>query len=455
MTRSLAVRLTALFAACASVVFVVAGVVIYMVLQAGIHDQLRYELGLRGGWVESSVLRTQSESQWRLWLTPTMDAMEAERSGMRVWLISDQPGFRYGTPSADVIALSRQGGFGFLQDHGRGPAWMTWSRTLPADGDRPEVRLVLAKDPARFWDTLNAFRLMLIVLGSAGVVVVALLGHGMARFGLRPLRRLSRQAQALDPNHKGQRLALKPMPAELDDLTASFNGALARLETAYQQLEGFNADVAHELRTPLTNLIGQTQVMLTRPRSNAELEEVLHSNLEDMERLKAIVNDMLFLARADQGAAASRQLAVCMADEVRKVAEFLEPLFDERGVTLRVEGDTKCSVETALLRRALSNLMRNAIQHATPGDEVQASILREGAQVRLAITNPGPEIPAQHLPHLFDRFYRVDSARLNSGGNHGLGLAIVNAIAVMHRGTVFVESANGLNTFGLLLPAEG
>jgi two-component system heavy metal sensor histidine kinase CusS len=331
---------------------------------------------------------------------------------------------------------------------------MTWSKVVAGDGNRPTVTFVLVKDPLRFLETLDAFRYALIALGSGGVLAVAVLGFGIARLGLRPLERLSRQAHALDPSHQEQRLDLTPMPAELSELTGSFNGALARLETAYQQLEAFNADVAHELRTPLTNLIGQTQVTLTRKRSAAELEEVLRSNLEEMERLKGIVNDMLFLARADQGAAATRLVTTSIAGEVGKVLDFLEPLIEDRGVRINLHGDELGSIETALLRRALGNLLQNAIEHSTPGDEIAVAITREGEQIQVAVSNPGGEIDGRHLAHLFDRFYRVDSARRNPGGNHGLGLAIVKAIALMHRGSVFARSEQGRNTFGFTLAAD-
>lgn len=454
MTRYLSARLTVLFAACAAVVFFGAGLALYLVLQEGLTRQVRGELKLRGAWVESIVLRVQGEAQWRLWMAPKLSAMDLERSNTRAWIVSANPAFSYGEAPADVTALAQVDGYGVLANPAGGEALMTWTRRIPPDGERPVVTVVLAKDPLRFWETLEAFRLAMLGLGLAGVLAVALLGYGIARVGLRPLQRLSRQAQALEPNHNEQRLALKPMPAELDDLTASFNGALDRLQAAYQQLEAFNADVAHELRTPLTNLIGQTQVVLTRRRDAHELEEVLQSNLEEMERLKAIVNDMLFLARADQGAAASRHAEVDMADEVALVIEYLEPLADERGVSVVVQGDERACVETALMRRALSNLLLNAVEHSAQGDQVVVALAREGAQVTVAVSNPGRTIAGKHLPHLFDRFYRVEASRSNDGGNHGLGLAIVKAIAVMHRGSVFARSERGVNTFGLTLPAS-
>jgi len=454
MTRHLSIRLTAMFAFCAAAVFLIGGVTLYGVLREGLMQQVRQELMLRGGWAEAIVTRVQDESQWRLWLTPKFNASEMGRSELRLWIVSDTPGFNYGPPRPDIEQLARTSGFGQLFEPNHPCALTTLTKVVPGDGNRPQVTVVLVKDPLRFLETLVAFRYALIALGGGGVLAVAFLGFGIARLGLRPLERLSRQAQALDPSHQEQRLDLTPMPAELSKLTGSFNGALARLEAAYQQLEAFNADVAHELRTPLTNLIGQTQVTLTRERSAAELADVLHSNLEEMERLKGIVNDMLFLARADQGAAATRLVTTSIAGEVGKVVDFLEPLIEERGVHIKLHGDEMGSIETALLRRALGNLLQNAIEHSSPGDEIAVAITREGEQVQVAVSNPGNEIEGRHLAHLFDRFYRVDSARRNPGGNHGLGLAIVKAIALMHRGSVFARSEQGRNTFGFTLAAE-
>jgi two-component system heavy metal sensor histidine kinase CusS len=456
MTRHLSVRLTLMFAACAAVVFLLGGWALYRMLNEGLMAQVKSEMRLQGGRAEAIALRMQNDAQWRWWLMPKFNMIEAERSDVRLWIVSAVPEFSYGgTPPPEILALAKVGGFGELVEPGHPCTLMTWTKTLPADGDRPEVTLVLVKDPLHFLQTLAGFRGGLIGLGLLGVLAVAVLGYGIARVGLRPLERLSRQAQALDPKHPQQRLALRPMPAELDNLTASFNGALAGLETAYRQLEAFNADVAHELRTPLTNLIGQTQVLLTRERSAADLEEVLRSNLEELERLKAIVNDMLFLARADQGAAASRHARTSMAAEVRMVADYLEVLFDERGVSLRIEGDEQGCVETALLRRALGNLLQNAIEHSQAGDEIVVDIGRLGEQIQVAVSNPGGAIEERHLTQLFDRFYRVDGARRNSSGaSHGLGLAIVKAIALMHRGSVFARSQDGRNTFGFRLTAS-
>jgi len=258
------------------------------------------------------------------------------------------------------------------------------------------------------------------------------------------------QARALRPKTLSQRLQVEQLPVELEDLTGAFNGALGRLEEAYRQLEGFNADVAHELRTPLANMIGGTQVALSRQRSAAEFQEVLQSNLEELERLRSIVNDMLFLARADQGEAATGLTAADVAREVEMTIEFFEPLLDETGTRVAIEGElrARATMNVALFRRALSNLLQNAIEHSAAGAALVVTISRRAGAVWIAVANPGATVAAAHLPRLFDRFYRVDSARAKSWESHGLGLSIVKAIAEMHNGSVFASSHNGFNVIG-------
>ena len=270
--------------------------------------------------------------------------------------------------------------------------------------------------------------------------------------GLKPLGKLSDEAQKLAPPKLSGRLQLSPLPPELSQFVNSFNSTLDRVEQAYSRLESFNADVAHELRSPLTNLIGQTQVALTRGRSAEHYFEVLQSNREELERLRSIINDMLFLASADQGSKATKLIESSLADEVATTLDYLDFILEDAQVQVRVRGDALVQIEKAHLRRALINLLSNAVQHTAPGQVIEVNIEVQDHHVAIGVTNPGDEIASEHLPRLFERFYRVDASRSNSGANHGLGLAIVKAIALMHGGDVFVRSDGGGNTFGITLP---
>jgi len=321
---------------------------------------------------------------------------------------------------------------------------------LPAEGAKPALDILIAADVRATEHVLANFGIALSLLWFAGLASMVLLGAGVARRGLEPVKALSRQAHALGPGALSQRLPERGIPHELVTLAQSFNRVLDRLEQAYRQLEAFNADVAHELRTPLLNLSGSTEVALSRNRSVGELREVLASNFEESERLKSIVNDMLFLARADQGERATTQ-HVALDRIVRDVAEFFEPVLEEHRIALEIDGTASVSGDTGLLRRAVTNLLSNALAYTDDGRTIRIEMAADG-DVSLRVRNAGPAISDEHLPHIFDRFYRVDPARSGRPQGHGLGLAIVKAIARMHGGSVFASSHGGVTEVGFRLP---
>jgi two-component system heavy metal sensor histidine kinase CusS len=454
MIRSIAGRLALMFAAAAALVFVVGAALLHASLGDRIERQLRDELQLRASLLETSMLKAETPEHWAAWIAPKLEALQAASEGSALWVEGEHVGFRFGQAPDDLARrVTQPSGHALVTAGDREMA--TLVRHIAPDGERPALRFVMTRDTAPYAATLADFRAALIVTVVVGVALVALMGYGIARLGLAPLARLSAQARLLHPGDTAKRLGFVPMPRELSHLTASFNGALDRLARACRQLEAFNANVAHELRTPLGNLIGQTQVAMMRRRSADDLAEVLGSNLEELERMRGIVNDMLFLARADQGARVHHAAAVSLADEVRKVADYLAPLLDDAKVKVDVQGDARLPVDPALFRRAVSNLLHNAIQHGRAGGMVVVRVGAEQGLPAVSVSNPGEAIEPAHLAHLFDRFYRTDEARANAGGNHGLGLSIVQAIAAMHRGSVFARSQGGWNTFGFTVTASG
>lgn len=451
MKLSISRRLALMFAATGFVVFTLLGIVLQGILQRELLRSQLTELQARVDLYTPMLLKNGDPARWHL-VQGKLEAATPADGHARYWIVGDDARFRYGEiPSG--LDVDGSDGYGEFLFEGAETPLHTLKRTIAATGERPSVRFIAALDQAPYRQTLRSFTIALVAVSLVAMLLVALLGHWVARFGLRPLERLSSEARALSPSKLSQRLQQAALPPELSELATSFNGALDRLESAYQQLEGFNADVAHELRTPLTNLIGQTQVALSRERGASELEEVLQSNLEELERLRAIINDMLFLARADQGIRASHRVEVSLAREIARTVDYLDVLLDDAGVRVRIDGDARTTVETALLGRAMTNLLINAVQHSERGAEIVAEIAPTPDGVRVSVRNPGPQIDHDHLPRLFDRFYRLDSARSGSSSNHGLGLAIVRAIATMHGGGVFVSSERGFNTFGFTLAA--
>lgn len=333
-----------------------------------------------------------------------------------------------------------------------GTAWQSRTTTfseIQLDGKPLELRLSLNIER----DRLLLWRLAWTLVGAAaiGTLLVSLTAAERVRRGLQPLQRLAEETAAAGPDQPGRRIEPTTYAEELRPWIVQFNALLARVEGAYSQLEAFNADVAHELRTPLSNMIAQLEVEFAQDRPEAELQYVLESQLEEARRLTTIVTDMLFLSKADRGAQARRGDVQSLAEQVLAVAEFQEASLEDASLRLRVEGDAQLSMDAGLVRRAVSNLVGNAKRYAMPGSVIRVVIVRRDAEVQLAVENLGEPIASEALPRLFERFYRADPSRSGSASHHGLGLAIVAAIARMHGGYTFAESSAGVTRIGLAL----
>ncbi len=285
-----------------------------------------------------------------------------------------------------------------------------------------------------------------------GIAVVALLmgalGWLAARSGLAPLRQLTRSITSIEPNRLAERVPEYDVAPELRQLAHAFNGMLARLEDGYRRLSEFSSDIAHELRTPLANLRTQAEVSLGKARSEDEYRELLHSALEDYERLSRMVDDMLLLAKTDNGQLPGRAAPVRLEAEVDALLEFFEALAEDRGLKLARRGEAGIEGNGAMLRRAIANLLSNAIRHAEADSTIRIDIAAgDDGGARLRIANRGPDIPPEALPRLFDRFYRADPSRHRSSEGAGLGLAIARSIVEAHGGRIDVHSGGGETVF--------
>lgn len=449
--RSISARLALMFVLSTVVIIATLGLLLRSSLHDSLQKQMHNELLFRESLMSPWIKARTSINDWPILATKLTDLTSAEGGRVHYWVLSDDAAFNVGGAAPAGVNWSElQEGFNRVP----GAAEQACSlfllvNTLPASGERPALRFVVAIDSTPYMGTLDAFTRTLLIISSIGVLIVALLGYAISRIGLRPVGALSQQAHQLVPGDHAQRLNTDALPDELQPLAASFNGVLARQAVAWRQLESFNADVAHELRTPLTNLIGQTQLGLSRRRSQPELEELLGSNLEELERMTSIVNDMLFLSHAHAGEHASQLTQVSLRNETLKTAEYVEPSFAEKQLTLQVEGDVTAQIDRRLFHRSLANLLENSARHAEPHGIVSVRLSEVENQAVVAVSNHGAAIAAEHLHRLFERFYRVDASRAKSDTHHGLGLSIVRAVAIMHRGDVFARSENGVNTFGL------
>ncbi|MBP8923964.1 MAG: heavy metal sensor histidine kinase [Thauera sp.] len=283
-------------------------------------------------------------------------------------------------------------------------------------------------------------------------LVAALFGWFAAHRGLAPLRRVTDTARRLSARQLDQRLAVDDAPLEVRDHVDAFNGMLARLEAAFQRLADYSADIAHELRTPISNLMTQTQVALSRPRTTDEYQDILASNLEEYERIARMVSDMLFLAKAEGNTLAHAGESIDLAHEADALIDFYEALADERQVRIIRRGQASVHGDRLMLRRALSNLLSNALRHTPAGGEITIAIDADAIAVRMAVSNVGDPIDADQLERIFDRFHRGSTQRARHGEGAGLGLAITRSIVRAHGGEISAHSAEGVTRFAITLP---
>ncbi|MBN2873095.1 MAG: heavy metal sensor histidine kinase [Halothiobacillaceae bacterium] len=314
---------------------------------------------------------------------------------------------------------------------------------------------------ARYGRTLSVFIPVAAFLSG-------LLGWWAARRGLSPLHLLQERAASVTASQLDRRLPEESVPRELKGLARELNRMLIRLEEAFRRLSNFSSDLAHEMRTPVSNLLTQTQVALSRSRTEGEYQETLASNAEELDRLSRMIADMLFLARAENGLSLPSIEEIRLHDEIADLLEFYDALADEAGVRLQASGRAVVRGNRLMLRRALSNLLSNAIRHAGQGGqggqgceggeagEVRIDLAEESAVVSLIVENSGDPIPPEVIPMIFDRFYRAESDRPRhegATGGLGLGLAITQAIVHAHGGHVSVTSGRAGASFRVTLPS--
>ncbi|EPM67407.1 heavy metal sensor histidine kinase [Pseudomonas syringae pv. theae ICMP 3923] len=287
-------------------------------------------------------------------------------------------------------------------------------------------------------------------------LILLLVGFGVwwvVRRALRPLRAFRKVTALISARDLSHRMKMKGLPDELRDLAHAVNFMLHRLDGDVQQLAQFSDDLAHELRSPMNNLMGKAQVTLSRPRPSEEYKQALESCTEELERMSRMISQMLFLASVSQPAAPLPLEVIDLGEEAEKVAELFSSSAEDRDITLQVHGAAKVSGDKLMIQRAISNLLSNAIRHGLAGSVITITLDTHEDEVGLAVRNAGDGIDADHLPRLFDRFYRVHVSRARQQGGTGLGLAIVRSIMSLHEGQVTVQSEPGqFTTFKLIFP---
>ncbi|KAE9646566.1 HAMP domain-containing protein [Pseudomonas sp. PB103] len=287
---------------------------------------------------------------------------------------------------------------------------------------------------------LGSYRMRLYLSVGLGALLAFAFGLLLLRRGLQPLRQLSEAVRGIDLRSLDQRLPANGTPAELLEPVQALNGMLARLDDSVQRLSQFSADLAHEIRTPLHTLLASNGQALNHPRSTAEYQEVLASNMEEFERLKRMAENLMFLARAEQAERALNLQTLDLHSVGSELCDYFEALADDREVRLDNQLHGELLADQQLLQRALGNLLANAVRHADQGSVISLRRRDEPGECWLQVHNHGPAIAQEHLSKLFDRFYRVDPSRAEPGDSGGLGLAIVQSIMQLHGGQVRVSS---------------
>jgi heavy metal sensor kinase len=293
--------------------------------------------------------------------------------------------------------------------------------------------------------TLTKFLRLLVWGVPAGLIAAVFAGRWMAGIGLAPLARLAHEARAIDAGNLRQRLPVRGTRDELDDVAVAFNDALARLEDAVGEMRQFSTALAHELRTPIAALRGEIELAAMKPGTSDEQRTVAASQLEELDKLKRTIDQLLTLARAESGQIPLTHSRVELAPLVESTVEQLEPVAQAQGLTLGLEVTARPSVDgdAEWLERLLLNLLDNAFKFTPRGGQVLVHVGAVDTQAVLEVRDTGIGMPADVLAHIFERFYRGDPARSSSIFGVGLGLSLVKWIVDRHHGTVTAASEPG------------
>jgi two-component system, OmpR family, heavy metal sensor histidine kinase CusS len=308
--------------------------------------------------------------------------------------------------------------------------------------------LQIAIDVSQKEELLARYRFWFWTILLATFAIFPLIGYQIAQRGIRPVEEMATTARHISSTNLRERILPEGYPFELASLASTFNQMLDRLEESFDRISRFSADIAHDLRTPVNNIRGEAEVALARARSADEYRDVIESCLEEAVRLSDLIGDLLFLARAESPLTHLRREPVDVGKLLGGVREYYEASAADGGVSLTTtvaEEPVIAELDRTLLQRAVGNLVSNALAHTPPGGAIMLNTgvdfsYRDFSTVRIEVSDTGVGIPAEALPRVFDRFFRVDSSRTQSSGGTGLGLAIVQSIVQLHGGRVEISS---------------
>ena len=339
--------------------------------------------------------------------------------------------------------------------HKLGPARLA-SRVIP--GPRSPLLIQAAATLAPNAGALQELVVIALTIGPLALACALGGGYWLARKALAPVDQMAAEAAEITSTQLDRRLDEPVTEDELGHLARTFNALIARLQQSFEEVRRFTADAAHELRTPLATMRTEAEVALRSPRSPERDGLVLEDLLEEIERLTRLVSHLLFLSREDTGIGMDNFQPVQLNDLVREVGEHMQVAAREKGVRLVVDLPESCQVtgDADRLRQLFFNLLDNAIKYTPPEGTVSVGSEPSNGGAHVTVIDTGVGIPADHLPHVFDRFYRVDPSRSPETDGSGLGLAICRSIAEAHGGRIEIDSTVGTGTRSThSLPTQG
>ena len=345
----------------------------------------------------------------------------------------------------EIFPLAQQSSVavGGRKDYHRGAKLFSLIAFNEASGGQAYM-VQLAQDRSSDERVEKEFAVLFIIVLASSVLASACIAIIVTKRGLRPLTQLTQLVARMGPTHLKERVAPGSWPSELQPLAIAFDDMLKRLDDSFTRLSQFSADLAHELRTPVANMMGEAQVALTRERTAAEYRETIESTIGECERLSRIVDNLLFVARVDAAREPIARKRFDARKAVEKIAAFYQTAAEDRHVTITCSGQGQIYADPDLFERAVGNLLDNALRFAPDRGSIQVAVSKHSNDFEVAISDNGCGIAAEHLPRVFDRFYRAESSRTSDGA--GLGLALVKSIVELHGGSASIQSEMGRGT---------
>jgi two-component system heavy metal sensor histidine kinase CusS len=459
---SITQRLALLFGTVSTVSFLVLGLYLSSALEMHFEHMDRERLMATTTRIERSINEAVNGAASSKTVHERLDALMAGHDRVSMWIrrqsgelwVVDAP---MSFPEAQVVEWK-------LSSEARTPALFTWldegqmfrgfAVRHKLTGDE-EVDIVTAISIEEHRHFMAVFRRAMWIALAGAIVTTTLLGIAIARGSMRPMQRLTNLAKRVSPERLGEQLNTDDVPTELIDLATAFNEMLARLDDSFRRLSNFSSDIAHELRTPVSNLLTETQVTLSKQRDVACYRDVLASNAEELERLSRMVADMLFIAKADNGLVLPQREMVNLGRQIDELFEFFEALAEEKHIAMKRSGNATVGGDRLMLRRALNNLLANALFHCPENGTIAVEVGdSQEREVMICVRNTGIPLSEEECVRLFDRFYRADPARLRSTDGAGLGLAITKSIVTAHGGRIEARPDCGGNAFIICMPSN-